>query len=83
MSENEDLIIYPVPSLIAILLNRERAKGSLLTEEEVIEIRDTCKAVAVPPDVARKMDAKRGYLDVDPEKCWDEWQLAREDFIEG
>jgi hypothetical protein len=36
MSENEDLIIYPVPSLIAILLNRERAKGSPLTKEEVI-----------------------------------------------
>lgn len=82
MSENEDLIIYPVPSLIAILLNRERAKGSPLTKEEVIDIRDTCKAIAVPPDVAQKMDEARGYLDIDPENCWDEWQLAREDFVE-
>jgi hypothetical protein len=36
MSESNDLIIYPMPSLVATLLNRERAKGSPLTEQEVI-----------------------------------------------
>lgn len=54
MSENDGLIIYPVPSLVATLLNRERTKGSPLTEEEVIQIRDTCPAIAMPPDVARQ-----------------------------
>jgi hypothetical protein len=79
MGGNVGLIIYPVPSLVAILLNRERAKGSPLTEEEVIQIRDNCEAIAVPPDVARKMDESRGYCDIDPENCWEEWQQARKD----
>jgi hypothetical protein len=82
MSENDDLIIYPVPSLVATLLNRERTKGSPLTEEEVIQIRDTCPAIAMPPDVARKVDESRGYLDIDPENCWEEWQRARLELAE-
>ena len=82
MDENETLIIYPVPSLVAILVNRERAKGSPLTEEEVVRIRDDCEAIAIPPDVARKMDEERGCLDIDPENCWEEWQRARKELMD-
>jgi len=82
MSEKEELIIYPVPSLVAILLNREEAKGSPLTEEEVVQIRDTCEAVALPIDVARQVDEARGYLDIDPENCWEEWQRVRKELTE-
>lgn len=82
MSRTDDLVIYPVPSLIALLLNRESAKGSPLTEEEVVQIRENCEAIAVPPDVAREMDRERGYVDIDPEHCWDEWQRAREELID-
>ena len=77
MSDSGELVIYPMPSLVATLLNRERAKGSPLTEAEVIEIRDTCPSVAVPIDVAQKIDAERGYKDIDPERCWEQWQEAR------
>ena len=77
MSDSEDLVIYPMPSLVATLLNRERAKGSPLTEAEVIEIRDACPSVATPVDVAAKIDAERGYKDIDPERCWEQWQEAR------
>jgi hypothetical protein len=77
MSENEELVICPVPSLVATLLNRERTKGSPLTKEEVIQIRDNCEAIAVPRDVARQMDESRGYRDINPENCWEEWQQAR------
>ena len=77
MSEDELLVLYPVPSLIATLLQSERAKGSPLTEDEVLEITDTCEVIAVSRDVAQKMDEQRGYLDIDPENCWDEWQQAR------
>lgn len=79
MSNDEDLIIYPIPSLVSTLIAWERAKGSPLTEEEVIQIRDNCHAVAAPPDVARKIDEARGYLDIDPENCWEEWQRARKE----
>jgi hypothetical protein len=83
MSENENLILYPVPSLVSTLMNRERSKGSPLTEEEVVQIRDNCPAIAMPPDVARQMDEQRGYLDIDPENCWQEWQDARREFSES
>ncbi|PBB97983.1 hypothetical protein [Mesorhizobium sp. WSM3862] len=77
MSENGELIIYPMPSLVATLLNRERANGSPLTEEEAIQIRDSCPAIALTREDARRMDESRGYLDIDPENCWVEWQRVR------
>ena len=81
MSESEKLVIYPMPSLVATLLDRERSKGSPLTEAEVVEIRDSCPSVAVPIDVAEKIDAARGYKDIDPEHCWEQWQEARKSLI--
>lgn len=77
MSDSEELIICPVPSLVATLLNRERAKGSPLTEPEVIQIRDACPSVALRPEQVRKIEESRGYTDIDPENCWEEWQEAR------
>ena len=78
MSDSEKLVIYPMPSLVATLLNREQAKGSPLTEAEVIEINIVARRVAVPIDVAEKIDAAHGYKDIDPERCWEQWQEAQE-----
>ena len=77
MSQGDNLIIYPIPSLVATLLNRERAKGSPLTEEEFIAIRDTAPAVALTREDVAKVEERRGYIDIDPENCWVEWQRAR------
>ena len=82
MSDSEKLVNYPMPSLVATLLNREQAKGSPLTEAEVIEIRDSCPSVLVPIDVVEKIDAGRGYKDIDPEQCWEQWQEARKHLID-
>jgi hypothetical protein len=82
MSDDEDLIIYTVPSLIAVLINRERDKGVPLSEAEVLDIRDDCEATTMPRDVAQKVDEARGYLDIDRENCWEEWQQARKEFFE-
>ena len=81
MSNSEELVIYCVPSLVATLLNREQAKGTPLTEEEVIQIRDTSPAIALRPETAREMDTKRGYKDIDPDYCWEQWQEARKELI--
>jgi hypothetical protein len=80
MSDNEELILYFIPSLIATLLNRERAKGAPLTEEEVISIRDNAPCVARTPKVAAEMDHRRGYPDLDAEYAWHQWQEARLEF---
>lgn len=77
MQLDDDLLIYPMPSLVATLLEAETSKGRPLIEEEVVFIRDNCPTVAVPRDVALKIDEERGYKDIDPEKAWEEWQVAR------
>ena len=76
----EGIILVITPALVAILLNYERRKGSPLTEEEVIEIRDNADCIAMLPEDAEKIEAARGYTDIDPEDVWDEWQAFRAEF---
>ncbi|CAN5340711.1 hypothetical protein BH09SUM1_BH09SUM1_16300 [soil metagenome] len=76
-SQEERLLIVPVPSLVATLLRAERDKGSPLTESEVLAIRDKCPSIAMPVDVAAKVTTERGYDDIDPENAWEGWQAIR------
>ena len=80
MSE-EPLVPVFMPALVAVLLNRDKAKGSPLTEAEVLEIRDACNVVMSPLDVARKVAESRGYEDIDPERAWEEWTAIRPTLI--
>ena len=73
----ERLLIVPVPSLVSTLLRAERDKGRSLSRDEVIGVRDRCVCVTVPESVARQMAERRGYEDIDPEHCWEQWQQAR------
>jgi hypothetical protein len=82
MSDSENLVIFPMPSLLATLISSEQAKGSALTEAAVIQIREGCPSVAVPIDVVPRIEESRGYKDIDPERCWKEWQEARKGLIE-
>jgi hypothetical protein len=82
MSEKEPLTLYFIPSLVATLWNREKAKGSPLTEAEVLAIRDSSPVVAVTQKVVIEMDEKRGYKDIDPEHCWEAWLDARVGLVE-
>jgi hypothetical protein len=75
---HDDLVIYPIPSLVATLLHAEQEKGSPLTESEVLAIRDKCPSVTLPRSVAAKVTEERGYEDIDPDKCWAQWQETRE-----
>ncbi len=78
---DDDLVIFPIPSLVAILLNREQQKGAPLTEEEVIAIRDGAACIAMPRDVAAKVAAERGYDDIDPEDAWEAWKAIRPSLV--
>ena len=80
---DDDLILTPVPSLVATLLNKETEKGGPLTQEEVMAIRDGCHCIAMPAPAHRKMEESRGYRDIDPENVWDEWQIARLELVEA
>ena len=79
MTEIDPLIPVFIPSLVSVLLGREKAKGSPLTEAEVLEIRDRGVCMMLRLTEAAKLAKSRGYDDLDPEQCWEEWQRARKD----
>jgi hypothetical protein len=76
------LDIVHVPALVAVLLNKKREKGTPLTEQEVVEIRDTSEAIAMTREQHLEVIEGRGYLDIDPENAWEAWQEARKEFEE-
>jgi hypothetical protein len=81
IENEENLKLVHIPALVAVLLNAEKKKGSPLTEQEVINIRDSSQCMAMPFDVAEKVAKERGYADINPENAWDEWQNVRQDLM--
>ena len=83
MSQGEKLIYVFMPTLASLLLSAERGKGARLAYEEVIAIRNKAACVMVPEGVAAKIEGNRGYSDIDPKNCWDEWNALRSELVEG
>jgi hypothetical protein len=73
----QPLIPVFIPALVVLLHNLEQKKGSPLTEQEVLEIRDKSVCMMMTVEHAIALDEKRGYNDVDPERVWEQWQEAR------
>jgi hypothetical protein len=71
------LLLVPIPSLAATLLAAQTKKGSPLTKAEVELIRDKATVVASSPESVDSINKPRGYKDIDPVNCWDEWQALR------
>jgi hypothetical protein len=78
-----DLILTPVPALVAVLLAKEKEKDGTLTKDEVEKIRDQAECIAMPLGVRKEVDDSRGYLDINPEHVWDEWQTVRTGLVNG
>ena len=74
---DEELLIVPVPALVAVLMALENDKGAPLTEEEVLRARDGAASIVMPRFAAEAVAEERGYLDLDPENIWEEWQAFR------
>src|SRR5438045_406566 len=70
-----------MPTLVSLLLRAEQDKGGALTDPEVIASRDGCTCVALPEAVAAGVAKDRGYDDIDPERCWEQWQIARKELL--
>ncbi|MFN2094748.1 hypothetical protein ACKVM9_002430 [Pantoea agglomerans] len=67
------MIILFIPSLISLLVSKAEEKGSPLTEEEVLAIRDNATAIVTDAEGVLAVAERRGYQDIDPEHCWEEW----------
>jgi hypothetical protein len=75
---DESMVPVFIPPLITMLKEHERQKGSPLTEAEVLAIRDKCVTIMMRESMARQMAERRGYNDLNPDRCWKEWQQVRE-----
>jgi hypothetical protein len=73
----DGLAILFMPSLAALLTRAEELKGSPLTEEKVLKVRDAANAVVTRADVAEAVVKERGYPEVDVSKTWVSWQAIR------
>lgn len=73
----DPLCLVFVPALVAVLSAAENSKGLPLTEAEVFDIRDRATCVALSFNTALEMEQARGYPDIVPEDCWNEWQAIR------
>ena len=71
------LIPVFMPALVVLLHHLERKKGSPLTQQEVLEVRDKGICMMMRVEHAIALDEKRGYNDIDPKFAWEQWQEAR------
>jgi hypothetical protein len=71
------LAVLFMPSLAALLTRAEELKGSPLTEEQVIRVRDASQAVVTRADAAAATVEQRGYAEVDRLRPWETWRAIR------
>lgn len=66
-----------MPSLVSQLMAAERRLARPLDRAEVEALRDRAPCVLVAPADLRTLERSRGYVDLDPELVWEQWQLVR------
>lgn len=74
---DEPLVIVPIPPLVTLLQQHEAAKGSPLTEQEVLDIRGKAVCMTMHRSRAAQLADTRGFPDIDPANAWTEWLQVR------
>ena len=76
--DGEPLFAAFMPSLIALLVAEERKLGRTLDRSEAENIRDAASVVAAPRSALDALEKSRGYRDIDPERCHEEYLRVRD-----
>ena len=76
--ESEPLETVFMPPLVELLKAGVIKKGAPLKRREVLKIRDRGVCVRLPVSRVRELEENRGYRDIDPENCWEEWRRFQE-----
>ncbi|MBV8699186.1 hypothetical protein [Bradyrhizobium sp.] len=66
----DGLELFFIPSLAGMLWRAQQEKGAALTEDEVLQIRDSWGVMVMTHEHARAMEEKRGYVDIDGADAW-------------
>jgi hypothetical protein len=77
MSSEDDLVPVFIPALVALLIHAEELNAAPLTRNQAMAIRDHANCVMLPASAKGEMEAERGYADIDPERCWEDWLIVR------
>jgi hypothetical protein len=77
MSSEDDLLPVFIPALVALLIRAEELNGSPLTRNQILAVRDNANCVMLPPSAKAEIEEERGYTDIDPERCWEDWLIVR------
>ena len=77
MTNDNRLVPVFIPALSAILLAAEDTKGSPLTLNEALAVRDKAAVIMINSGDVEKLFETRGYADIDPQNCWYDWQMLR------
>ena len=77
MCSEDDLLPVFIPALVALLIQAEELNGSPLTRNQAMAIRDNANCVMLPPSTKAEIEEERGYADIDPERCWEDWLIVR------
>ena len=76
-SDEPKVRVYPNP-LVGLLDEREKNKGTPLTREEVLSVRDNAEWMEMSQSQADKfyaaLDAQIELPRLDPDRVWEEWQ---------
>lgn len=72
-----ELVFVFMPSLAATLMAAEKEAGRPLTRKQVESLRDKSPCVAMEPRDAKVLERSRGYVDLEPERAWEQWQITR------
>ena len=75
----DELIPVFIPALGVTLVSAEDKKGQPLTKTEVLSIRDNAPCMMMKPADFEKLEQSRGYDDIDPDHCWYDWQMLRQE----
>ncbi len=73
----EPLVVVPIPPLVTLLQQQEAAKGSPLTEDEVLGIRDGAVCMTMSQSRAEQLEEGRGFANIDPARAWEEGVRVR------
>lgn len=72
-----ELVPVMIPQLVVLFAAMETEKGRPLTRDEVEDLVSKSPCIAMEHADARTLEQSRGYVDIEPELAWEQWQIVR------
>jgi hypothetical protein len=66
-----------MPSLLSRFREAEAESGSPLTSKQAEQIRENAVVLLIPEQTALKLQERRVFRDLDPDRFWTDWQQLR------